>query len=255
MDFALGNLLEKIKLLMVITSTFIFPRTDVLGFMDFLLENLKELPTCKVDSIALAKDQIQAVQEDLVALRTFLENILDRRNQDGKIQRLWSRTVEVAYRTSIAIQSLMVRNIPDCSSLEFKPIIEEINLIKMEGLKMADNCHSDFESPNDATKTSNPSPSQGSTPTINKFMVTLDDQENTVIEQLVSGSKQLDIISIVGMPGLGKTTLARSVYDNPSVRKLFHVHAWCVLFLKYIRSKICCFEFWVLLIMTFLINI
>ncbi|KAL3530277.1 hypothetical protein ACH5RR_009599 [Cinchona calisaya] len=228
MDFELCNLLEKINLIKVITSAFIFPKTDVLGFMNFLLENLKELPTCKVDSIALAKDQIQTVQEDLVSLRSFLENILGQHNQDGKLHKLWTSAKEVAYKTSFAILSLVVRDIPDCSPLEFKPIIEEINLIKMEGLKIADNHHGDFESINDATKTSNPSPSQGRTPAINKFMVTLDDEANTIIEQLVRGSKELDIISIVGMPGLGKTTLARNVYDNPSVRNHFHSHAWCV---------------------------
>ncbi|KAL3530278.1 hypothetical protein ACH5RR_009600 [Cinchona calisaya] len=228
MGFELRNLSERIKLIKVITSAFIFPKTDVLGFMDFLLENLKELPNCKVDSIALAKDQIQTVQEDLVSLRSLLQNILGQLNQDGKLQKLWSRAIEVAYKTSFAILSLVVRDIPDCSPLEFKPIIEEINLIKMEGLKIADNHHRDFESTNDATETSKPPPSPGSTPAINKFMVTLDDEANTIIEQLVGGSKKLDIISIVGMPGLGKTTLVRNVYDNPSVRNLFHTHAWCV---------------------------
>ncbi|KAL3530260.1 hypothetical protein ACH5RR_009605 [Cinchona calisaya] len=228
MDFALHNLLEKITLIKVITSAFIFSKTNALGFVDFLLDNLKELPTCKVHSIALAKDQIQTVQEDLVSLKSFLENILDLHNQDENVRSLWSRAVEVAYKTSFVILSLVVGDILDCFLLEFNSITEEINLIKMEGLKIAENHHSDFESTNDATKTSNPLPSQGSTPAINKFMVTLDDETNTIIEQLVRRSKKLDIISIVGMPGLGKTTLARKVYDDPSVRKLFHAHAWCV---------------------------
>ncbi|KAL3530241.1 hypothetical protein ACH5RR_009563 [Cinchona calisaya] len=226
MNFALSNLLEKIKLIKIVTSTCIYSRTDELGFLDFFLENLKELPTCKVDSVVLAEDQIQRVKEDLVSLRPLLESILDQHNHDGKLQSLRSHIVKVAYKTQFVILSLVVGDIPDCTPLLFKPITEEINLIKMEGLKILDKHHS-FDARN-ATKTSNPLPSQGSTPAINKIMVTLDDEENTIIEQLVRGSKQLDIISVVGMPGLGKTTLARRVYDNPSVRDFFHMRAWCV---------------------------
>ncbi|KAL3530242.1 hypothetical protein ACH5RR_009564 [Cinchona calisaya] len=225
MDFALCSLLEMIKLIKVVTSAFIFPKTDVLGFMDFFLENLKELPTCKIDSIALSKDQIQTVQEDLIYLRSFLENIRDQHNHDGTLQRLWTQLVDVVYETQFIILSLVVGDNPDCSPLEFKAVTQEIHLIKKEALKIGGN---NYSSEAQKAKTSNPSESQGSTPGVNKIVLTLDDEANAIIEQLITGSKQLDIISIVGMPGLGKTTLARSIYDLPSVRDLFHTHAWCV---------------------------
>ncbi|KAL3530275.1 hypothetical protein ACH5RR_009597 [Cinchona calisaya] len=236
MDSELCNFLEKISLIKVITSPFIFPKTNMQGFMDFLLEYLKELPTCEVDSIALAKDQIQIVQEDLVSLKSFLENVLKLHNQDENVKSLWSRAVEVAYKTSYVILLLVGGEILDCFQLACNSITEEINLIKMEGLKIVDNPYcSESHKP---IKTSNPAPSQGSTPAINRFVVTLNDEANTIIEQLGSVSKQLDIISIVGMPGLGKTTLARNVYDDPSVRNLFDVHAWCVVSQVYKKTDL-----------------
>nr|XP_027102637.1 putative late blight resistance protein homolog R1B-16 isoform X1 [Coffea arabica] len=48
-----------------------------------------------------------------------------------------------------------------------------------------------------------------------------------IINQLKGGSMQLDMLSIVGMPGIGKTTLAQKVYHDPSVTSHFHVRAWC----------------------------
>ncbi|OIT02170.1 PREDICTED: putative late blight resistance protein homolog R1B-16 [Nicotiana attenuata] len=48
----------------------------------------------------------------------------------------------------------------------------------------------------------------------------------SIMKKLTGGTKELDVISIFGMPGLGKTTLAKKVYDNPSIVNYFDVKAW-----------------------------
>ncbi|CAL5430489.1 unnamed protein product [Camellia sinensis] len=59
-----------------------------------------------------------------------------------------------------------------------------------------------------------------------EIMVGFEDEALTLKEQLTRGPKQLEVISIVGMPGQGKTTLATKLYNDPLIVYHFHVRAW-----------------------------
>ncbi|CAL5430395.1 unnamed protein product [Camellia sinensis] len=59
-----------------------------------------------------------------------------------------------------------------------------------------------------------------------EIMVGFDDEALTIKERLAGRKKQLDFVWIVGMPGLGKTTLARKLYYDPYITHYFHIRAW-----------------------------
>ncbi|XP_027166110.1 putative late blight resistance protein homolog R1B-14 [Coffea eugenioides] len=79
----------------------------------------------------------------------------------------------------------------------------------------------------EVSKTSSRMLSKGKMPVTHEVMVGLDDEAAKVIDRLVSGSKQVEIVPIVGMAGLGKTTLAKKVYNDRSVICNFHIRLWC----------------------------
>ncbi|KAF7849747.1 hypothetical protein BT93_L0325 [Corymbia citriodora subsp. variegata] len=60
-------------------------------------------------------------------------------------------------------------------------------------------------------------------------VVGIEQPTNELVGQLLSGPHRREVISIVGMGGLGKTTLVKQVYEDPSVKKHFAVYAWITL--------------------------
>ncbi|XP_023729295.1 putative disease resistance protein RGA3 [Lactuca sativa] len=69
-------------------------------------------------------------------------------------------------------------------------------------------------------------------PNLDEFkIVGREDEEERIIHLLTKSRKEekLTIVPITGMGGMGKTTLAKSVYNNPKTQQYFDVKAWlCV---------------------------
>ncbi|XP_031252249.1 putative disease resistance RPP13-like protein 3 [Pistacia vera] len=69
-------------------------------------------------------------------------------------------------------------------------------------------------------------------------IVGIESSKHKLIDLLVNGKPNLSVIVMVGEGGLGKTTLARKIYDNDDVKMHFNCQAWITIGKEYVKKDL-----------------
>lgn len=229
---------EDVHILVRSSSQFNFPKTNRLGFFDFFSENLRKLMNYNTNSLNSAKLLMKVVLLDLESLRSFLWDTAEQSKAHPELEVLHARIVDMAYEADYAIDSILVRT-GDVwyHTLCLSDIVQELKLIKAQAAKMTENNSygTEDEPINHAFKQVQ---SEDSGSLIKEVVVGLTDQEEIVLRGLKTGSEQRDIVSIVGMGGIGKTTLAKKIFNDRSVKECFSIRVWCSVSEPYHRGDV-----------------
>ncbi|PWA49255.1 NB-ARC domains-containing protein [Artemisia annua] len=105
-----------------------------------------------------------------------------------------------------------------------KSIKEELVKTSMDNMKIDSSKSQQMQCA--AAGTSNSRSTLGSKKVFDEIVVGLDHQVEVIRDKLVEDQKQLDVVSIVGMGGLGKTTLATKVFNDRFIVYHFNIRAW-----------------------------
>ncbi|CAL5396859.1 unnamed protein product [Camellia sinensis] len=176
-------------------------------------------------------DQPDYLCKLLQITRSLLKGMLMKRYQHDQVQYLVKRIGVVASELeSVVSNQAHLENFSYFQMHVFFPkingVMEEIKAV-MEGLiEIYDKMH-DIEVLQGGKSSDTRGSSRTKTTMVeDEFVVGFDDEAMTIKERLRGGMKQLEVVSIIGMPGLGKTTLARKVYNDPYIAHYFHLRAW-----------------------------
>ncbi|XP_027152335.1 putative late blight resistance protein homolog R1A-3 [Coffea eugenioides] len=232
----LSDLLEKIEKVKVevralyletsSSSQSNFPKINGMGFIDFLTVDFTDIVKCEASFIPFAENKVMTVHEELLYFRSFLCDIMNLQNKHEELKALWTQIINLAYQVENVISSFSIVDIPIWYNIiRFSNMLEEIKLVKNEVTKLKQKYNIGKRIAE--TNSMHGHPSQVKTSKIDETVVGFMDEAKEIIRLLTGPSRRLEIVAIVGMPGVGKTTLAKKVYNDPFLASRFQIQAWC----------------------------
>ncbi|KAM3359000.1 hypothetical protein P3S68_021933 [Capsicum galapagoense] len=173
-------------------------------------------------------NQLQIIQKELARAQPFLEDVVEQQLNKN----ITSSLIVKAYEVEYVVDACIRKELPHwCIERWLSDITEDINLLREKAVEIQNKkivnpkAHDIMESA--STQTS----SQLSRALMNEEIVGFEDVKEIVgfedvteelRDKLKKGCRELDIISVAGMPGLAKT-----LYDDKSVVEHFDIRAQC----------------------------
>ncbi|XP_058193919.1 putative late blight resistance protein homolog R1B-17 isoform X3 [Rhododendron vialii] len=218
--------------------------------VDFFLGTLKNLiMSSDLDVIIDEKHQLQSLAEEIKYLRGFLQITEKKRKEHSEVMNLVMRIRDVVseaenivelfvvlvFKANHASDSLLEHQ--DHLSLDLESVKKEIKTLKAKVKQILDENMYDINGvavkklKHSSTGSGGIGSTIGSNTSIvveKKAVVGFKEEVETLMGKLhdIGEGGRLEIISIIGAGGGGKTTLAREVYDHPLTLQKFEIRAW-----------------------------
>ncbi|MCD7456809.1 hypothetical protein HAX54_033292 [Datura stramonium] len=230
---------------------FNLPAIDGVGSADFILDNREKFLSMYSNSVDSVKSQLQTIQKELKCFQVVIEQ------QDG-LQHFATKTASLVYEVERTFDACKKKDVPDwCLFIWILNIGEDIRMLMAEVAEIQEKNASDFVLYNEINPSQHKLPSFmqlvlkgflrilgaassafASNQRVNEEIVGFEDVMVELKGKLFGGSSDLDVVSIVGMAGLGKTTLANKLYFDESVVSYFDIHTHCCVSQEYTRKDL-----------------
>ncbi|XP_048321511.2 disease resistance protein RPP13 isoform X1 [Ziziphus jujuba] len=211
--------------------------------VSFALESLRDLLIHEVNLLPRVKEQVDLLKDDLGFMNSFLKDSEGKQNEHYMVKELISQIRDAAFQAEDVISIYMAHVIKQrrrnllrkllhsfghaavlhdvaSETTRIKNKIDNIYANKSRfGIEAGSHSHLDEEAERLLE--------QRRRDVEEVDVVGLANDTTTMVDQLTDGrSLGLEVTSIIGMGGLGKTTLARKIYKNSRIKNHFDCCAW-----------------------------
>ncbi|XP_057763729.1 putative late blight resistance protein homolog R1A-10 [Salvia miltiorrhiza] len=193
--------------------------------------------------ISLPNQQVEPLTQKINFLLEFLQGYNPHSDYCKEADPLESRIADAAYAAEYAIESHIFDQFTnngenmsyDCFYEALEKVIKDMASIEEEAKKIQGRVGVQHQlhkksTPSDSSSSSS-IPQQSS-------MVGADEVKLQMMHKLTSHCRDLQITSIVGMGGSGKTTLARNIYEERLIKEHFDICAWTTVSQEYVIKEI-----------------
>ncbi|XP_057780112.1 putative late blight resistance protein homolog R1B-16 [Salvia miltiorrhiza] len=195
-----------------------------------LMNNLEQIGNHPRLSSCFDDNQIQSLGEKLAFLLEFVEGV---GIASEEVKGLERRIASAAHAAEDVIESRVVDQIHagfqdngPIFSIDLQMIMQGMSLIQEEVAKVEKERPYQVQQPTRHSRA-------GRFSSERNFMLGFDEVHLQLLDRLTGGTRDRNIIPIVGMGGTGKTTLAKHCYEHHLTKEHFDVRAWASVSLDY----------------------
>ncbi|XP_073031009.1 putative late blight resistance protein homolog R1B-17 [Primulina eburnea] len=219
--------------------------------VEFLLENLKQLLVYNVNLISEVKNHVERLYNDLGLFKAFLKDSTEKRSKNEVLKELVKQIRNVVYDAEDVIDAFVA----EAAAHKARGVVKKAfhtpayaEKLRKVGVRIeeirqtVDSIYKNklfgFESLQTGDGAEGSSKEKKPPIVEEDNVVGFEDEAEKVMGLLTGGADELEVISIVGMAGLGKTTLAKMIYRDPGIEYEFYNRAWVYVSQDYSRKEV-----------------
>ncbi|KAH6795260.1 hypothetical protein C2S52_005737 [Perilla frutescens var. hirtella] len=211
--------------------------------VEFLLNNLKELLVYHSKLITETKSEIENLEKDLRIFKAFLKDSVKKRRKDEETKALVQNIRDVVYEVEDVLDAFVTQLIEKKSKNYFlrffqKPVdLHSIGMQVEDVKKKVERARNDRANQNLSDEQESQQ-HQVRPPRLLKDVVGFAEVTEELIGRLTKETNYLDVVSLIGMFGLGKTTLAWKIFNDTAIIYEFPVRIWLVISQEFTEKDI-----------------
>ncbi|CAI9096317.1 OLC1v1032422C1 [Oldenlandia corymbosa var. corymbosa] len=225
---------------------------DLIETISFLLDNIVQLLKYNYGLVADVRDNILTLRKELESLQALMRDFAKYNNDSDFLKHLVKEIRSIVedaedavddYVVQVAIQKSRTRVSKVFHTIDYakklRNVGKRIQQISDEVNKHVQKAQGAYHILKYQAQTLHRSPKSREEPKVEEeHVVGFDGAIEEVSQLLIGGSEQLEVISIVGMLGLGKTTLAKKVFNHQNVDYEYMIRVFVYVSKQYERKDV-----------------